>query len=378
MLMKEGLNSVSAERIAGAISQVYPEFAVEQFLQQVDSGLAVLELKERVNHFIEVLAKHLPQDFSDCHKILTQLKPHWDHGNPEDPLRSFAAWPITDFVAIYGLDSPDLAFDCLRYLTSLFSAEFAIRPFIEKYPELSSQYLAQWVTDEDHHVRRLTSEGTRPRLPWGIRLQAFCQDPTPNLALLEQLKDDDSEYVRRSVANHLNDIAKDNPDIVIMLCKRWQSNTPTNISAKASTNTQWVVKHACRSLIKSGNPDVFPLLGFTESPELIVSELSLANSEVIIGDSLSFDVQLTSTSASKQKLAVDFIIYHMKANGQLSPKVFKLKELTLKSKESIKLTKQHKMKAITTRKYYSGKHQVAIQINGKEYTIKDFNFTVTD
>jgi len=372
--MKEGLNTASAKRIAGAISQVYPEFAVEQFLQQIDSGLSGLELKERVNHFIDVLAEHLPQDFIDCHRILTQLKPKWDYGNPEDPLRSFAAWPVTDFVAKYGIDTPELAFDCLHYLTSLFSAEFAIRPFIEKYPELSSKYLAQWVTDKDHHVRRLTSEGTRPRLPWGIRLQAFCLDPTPNLALLEQLKDDDSEYVRRSVANHLNDIAKDNPDIVISLCKRWQTNTLT----KTSTNTQWVIKHACRSLIKSGNPDVFPLLGFTELPELTASELSLAHSELILGDSLSFDVQLISTSSKKQKLAIDFVIYHMKANGQLSPKVFKLKELTLKGKESIKLTKQHKMKAISTRKYYSGKHQIAIQINGKEYIIKDFNLTVTD
>ncbi len=368
--MKEGLNIASAERIAGAISQVYPEFAVEPFLQQIDSGLASLELKQRVNHFIDALAKYLPQDFSDCHNIFLQLKPHWNYGDPEDALRSFAAWPVTDFVAKYGIDNPDLAFECLHYLTSLFSAEFAIRPFIQKYPELSNVYLKQWVTDEDHHVRRLISEGTRPRLPWGIRLQELCLDPTPNLALLDQLKDDDSEYVRRSVANHLNDIAKDNPDIVIELCKRWQTNT--------SENTQWIIKHACRSLIKSGNPAVFPLLGFTESPALNVSALFLTNSQLTLGDSLNFNVQLTSTSTSKQKLVIDFVIYHMKANGHLSPKVFKLKELTLKAKECVELTKQHKMKAISTRKYYSGKHQIAIQVNGKEYIIKDFNFTVDD
>jgi len=368
--MKEGLNIASAERIAEAISQVYPNFAVEPFLQQIDSGLASLELKQRVNHFIDVLAEYLPKDFAQCHHIFMQLKPHWNYGEPEDPLRSFAAWPVTDFVAKYGIDSPDLAFECLHYLTSLFSAEFAIRPLIEKYPELSSKYLAQWVTDEDHHVRRLTSEGTRPRLPWGIRLQSFCQDPRPNLTLLAQLKDDDSEYVRRSVANHLNDIAKDNADIVIALCKDWQVN--------ASANTQWVIKHACRSLIKSGNLDVFPLLGFTDSPKLKVSTISLTNPQITLGDSLIFNVQLTSTSKEKQKLAIDFVIYHMKANGQLSPKVFKLKELTLKKSECIELTKQHRMKAITTRKYYSGKHRIAIQVNGKEYAIKDFNLTVHD
>ncbi|MCP4987821.1 MAG: DNA alkylation repair protein [Colwellia sp.] len=368
MLMKDGLNAASAERIAGAISQVYPSFAEEAFLQQVEQGLSALELKERVNHFIDILAKHLPADFIDCHKIFTQLKPHWNHGDPEDPLRAFAAWPVTDFIAKYGIGSPDLAFECMHYLTSLFSAEFAIRPFIQKYPELSSRYLKQWVTDEDYHVRRLTSEGTRPRLPWGIRLQEFCQDPTPNLALLEQLKDDDSEYVRRSVANHLNDIAKDNPEIVIALCKDWQTN--------ASTNTQWLIKHACRSLIKSGNPEVFPLLGFTKLPKLKVSAISLSNEQVTLGDSLSFNVQLTSTVNKKQKLAIDFVIYHMKANGQLSPKVFKFKELTLKGNESMTLTKQHKMKAISTRKYYSGKHRIAVQVNGKEYAINDFNLVV--
>ena len=374
MLMKDGLNAASAKRIADAISQVYPSFAVESFLHQIEHGLAPLELKQRVNHFIDVLAKHLPQDFAECHGIFMQLKPHWNYGDPEDPLRSFAAWPVTDFVAKYGIDSPDLAFDCLHYLTSLFSAEFAIRPFIEKYPELSSKYLAQWVTDEDHHVRRLTSEGTRPRLPWSIRLQLFCQDPTPNLALLEQLKDDDSEYVRRSVANHLNDIAKDNADIVIALCKSWQANT----SNSASANTQWVIKHACRSLIKSGKPEVFPLLGFTKLPKLSLSELTLKDNKLTLGDRLSFSIQLTSTSASKQKLAVDFVIYHMKANGQLSPKVFKLKEVTLNAKETVSLAKQHTMKAISTRKYYSGVHKVAIQVNGKERATKDFTLRLAE
>lgn len=370
MLMKNGLNVASAQRIANAISQVYPEFIADQFLKEIDLGLESLELKQRVNHFIEVLAKHLPQDFAACYKILIQLKPHWDHGDPEDPLRSFAAWPVTDFVAIYGIEYPELAFDCLHYLTGLFSAEFAIRPFIQKYPELSNKYLKQWVTDEDAHVRRLTSEGTRPRLPWGIRLQQFCQDPTPNLALLEQLKDDESEYVRRSVANHLNDIAKDNPDVVINICKRWQKD--------ASTNTQWVIKHACRSLIKSGKPEVFPLLGFAESPKLTVSNLSLVETQLILGDSLSFSIQLASASNNKQKLAVDFVIYHMKANGKLSPKVFKLKELTLKGKETVELSKQHKIKAISTRKYYSGIHQLAIQVNGKEHIIKDFTLEVPE
>lgn len=380
MLMKNGLNETAARRIASAIVTVYPEFNTKGFIKHINKGLAPLELKERVNHFIEVLAKYLPQDFVACHNILTQLKPHWDHGDPEDPIRSFAAWPVTDFVAKYGIEHPELAFDCMAYLTSLFSAEFAIRPFIQKYPDLSREHLNKWVSDEDEHIRRLVSEGTRPRLPWGIRLQEYCQDPTPNLILLDKLKNDDSEYVRRSVANHLNDIAKDNPDIVITLCKKWQANlltsTSANTSVKARTNTQWVIKHACRSLIKSGKPEVFPLLGFTELPKINVSDLTLTTTQLTLGDSLSFSVKLTSITNSKQKLAIDFVIYHMKANGKISPKVFKLKELTLKGKECVELTKLHKMKAISTRKYYSGEHQIALKINGEEQLISCFNFTV--
>ncbi len=370
MLMKDGLNINAAKRIASSVTQVYPEFAAEQFVQHIDFGLAALELKERVDHFIDILAKHLPDDFAACHEILTKLKPFWDHGNPDDPLRSFAAWPVTDFVAKYGIDCPELAFECLHYLTSLFSAEFAIRPFIKKYPELSEKHLSRWVTDKDYHVRRLTSEGTRPRLPWGIRLQEYCLDPSPSLPLLEQLKNDGSEYVRRSVANHLNDIAKDNPDIVIDTCKRWQKD--------ASVNTQWVIKHACRSLIKSGNSEVFPLLGFTEKVKLSKVKLSLAETKLTLGDSLSFTVQLTSTAKTSQKIAVDFVIHHMKANGQLSPKVFKLKEIRLKAKESITITKQHKIKAISTRKYYSGNHQIAIQVNGKQQVIQEFKLNVPE
>lgn len=366
--MKEGLNAAAASRIANAIVKVYPAFDVAQFEALTQEGLAQLELKERVNHYIEVLAKLLPQDFVDCHKILTQLTPHWDHGIPDDPLRYFAAWPVTDFVAVYGLDHPELSFECMHHLTCLFSAEFAIRPFIQKYPELSRAYLDKWLNDEDEHVRRLTSEGTRPRLPWGIRLQEFCIDPSPNLAGLTQLRDDESEYVRRSVANHLNDIAKDNPDTVIQLCRSWQKG--------ASKNTLWVIKHACRSLIKLGKPEVFPLLGFTENPQVKASSLSIENEQVIQGDSLSFSVDITSTAKSPQKLAIDFVIYHMKANGQLSPKVFKWKELSLKANEKVTLAKQHKMKAISTRKYYSGEHRIAFTINGKEQPSTSFNFHI--
>ena len=368
MLMKDGLGLNAAKRVAHAMSSISNDFDSQGFVNYIDANVAPLELKQRVELFIDGLKQYLPDDFAQCYELLMKIKPHWDYGDPNDPIRSFAAWPITDFVAKHGLSSPDLSFSLMKELTELFSAEFAIRYFIKQDTSHAFHYLDQWVDDSNHHVRRLVSEGTRPRLPWGIRLNEFCKDPSPCIPLLEKLKNDPSEYVRRSVANHLNDIAKDNPQIVIKLCQQW--------STDASEETKWVIKHACRSLIKFGHKEVFPLLGFSEEPEIETSDISLVSDEVKLGGKLDFSFAVTSTAKQPQKLAVDFIIHHVKANGQRSPKVFKLKELTLKPYQSVELTKRHPMKAITTRKYYAGEHLLEIQINGKALNQTPFNFTL--
>lgn len=368
MLMKDGLDLRAAKRIANAMAAVYLKFNSAEFIQQIEQKYQPLELKERVELFIESLSQSLPEDFTKCYDIFMQLKPHWDHGDPNDATRSFAAWPVIDFVAAYGLEHPEQSYPMMKSLTELFSAEFAIRHFIVSDTQTALKYLNQWVDDENHHVRRLVSEGTRPRLPWGIRLKQFCLDPSPCLPLLEKLKDDPSEYVRRSVANHLNDIAKDNPQIVIDLCKTWHKN--------ASKNTQWVIKHACRSLIKSGHNEVFSLLGFTENPKINVEELRLSTEVVNLGEVLEFTFLVTSLANINQHLAIDFVVHHVKANGKLAPKVFKLKELTLAAGQSIELNKKHPIKAITTRKYYAGEHQLDIQINGQVITSTKFVLNV--
>lgn len=368
MLMKDGLAIHAAHRISQAISAVNLSFKSTEFIEFIESELEPLELKERVDLYIEALAKYLPNNFNECHDILMKIKPHWDYGDPNDATRSFAAWPVTDFVAKYGLDDPALSFDLMQELTELFSAEFAIRYFIKQDVELVMTYLEQWVEHENHHVRRLVSEGTRPRLPWGIRLANFCQDPSPCLPLLDKLRNDPSEYVRRSVANHLNDIAKDNPQIVIDTCNRWRK--------KASKETLWVIKHACRSLVKQGVADVFPLLGFAKNPKITLPNINLSSCDIHLGQTLEFDFILTSNAKQKQKLAIDFVIHHIKANGQLSAKVFKLKELTLNAGESTHLVKRHAIKAITTRKYYAGKHLLEIQINGRSMVKTEFNLTI--
>ena len=364
VLMKDGLGAAALERSAAAIERCMPGFPKAKFLGQALDGLDALELKERVHHVIAVLAGFLPADFPDAAQILARLPGHWDGGDPDNPLRGFAAWPLIDYTAVYGLDHPDTALDLLRDLTVLFSAEFAVRPFIRLHPETAYAHMTQWCDHTDPHVRRLASEGNRPRLPWGERLPGFIADPSPVLALLEKLKDDPSEYVRRSVANNLNDISKDHPELVLQTCYRWLDD--------ASDERRWIVRHATRTLVKSGHPDVFPLLGYTENPEISVESFRLEDTRVALGDALAFRFALTSTSKAEQKIVLDYGIHFMKANGTQNRKVFKLKSVTLKPGEVVEITKRHPIKPITTRTYYPGEHKLEVLVNGVGIADVDF------
>jgi len=358
-LMKDGLGKAAVERIAESLARTIPGFPKKAFAADAEAGLEALELKERVRHIIGVLHKYLPEDFNEVADILIQLKANWIPGEPGDSLGGFAAWPIIDYVGEHGLGHPEKALDVLKELTGLFSAEFAIRPFISQHFELTFQRLEQWCSDPDEHVRRLVSEGTRPRLPWGTRLPQFINDPSPVFRLLEKLKDDSSEYVRRSVANNLNDISKDHPDAVIALCRRWKK--------PASPEREWIIRHATRSLVKAGHPDVFGLLGYTENPRMQIQSLDVVPKQIRLGESLEFTVVLKSKAAEPQKVVVDYAVHHMKANGQTSPKVFKLRSVEIAPGKTVELTKRHAIKPVTTRKYHPGKHAIEILVNGKSF-----------
>jgi 3-methyladenine DNA glycosylase AlkC len=358
-LMKDGLGAAAVERIAESFVRIMPGFSKQKFINDALSELQALELKGRVRHIINVLNTYLPDDFAKTAETLIRLKPNWIPGDPDDNLSGFAAWPIIDYVGEHGLDHPKKALEVLKELTSMFSAEFAIRPFIIEHFELTFQTLDKWCTDPDEHVRRLVSEGSRPRLPWGQQLPQFIEDPAPVFHLLEKLKDDPSEYVRRSVANNLNDISKDHPEAVIACCKRWKMN--------ASPERQWIIRHATRTLVKAGHPEVFGLLGYTENPKLAFKRLNVSPKAIQLGEFIEFSFQLQSTSSKTQTIVIDYAIHHMKANGQTSPKVFKFRTLKIAPGETIELIKRHAIKPITTRKYYSGEHAVEILINGKTF-----------
>lgn len=363
MLMKDGLSRPAVVRIASSLSQVAPDFKKDAFVRDAMEGIEALELKERVRHLIQVLHRHLPQPFSKAADAISKVPAHWDFGREDDPVSVFAAWPLIDYVGEHGLASPKRSLQVLQKITHLFSAEFAIRHFLIHHEDECFAVFDKWVKHKNHHVRRLVSEGCRPRLPWGIRLKAYVENPKPILPWLEALRLDESDYVRRSVANNLNDIAKDHPEYVIEICQRWQK--------RDKGKSDWVIRHGLRTLVKQGHPDVFGLLGYSEAPSVSVGPIALSADAIAMGEALEFTVPL-SAKKNAVHCVVDFSVHYVKANGSLSPKVYKLKNCELKKGESITLSKRISFKPITTRKFYAGKHLLTIQVNGVEQVRASF------
>ncbi len=364
--MKNGLAQPACDRIIQTFALI-TEFDQQKFETLALDGIETLELKDRVAQFIGALNQCLPADFCQAAEILMQVPDVWHRFSAhyqQTPHPMFAAWPIIDYASIYGLEYPEISLNLLKRLTPLFSAEFAIRPFIQQHQSLCFEYFSAWVKDEDEHVRRLVSEGTRPLLPWGIRLTEFVKDPIPNIHLLTALKADPSLYVRRSVANHLNDIAKHNADLVMAICADWHQT--------ADVNTQWLIKHACRGLIKSGHTQAFKLLGFTENPAVELTQLKLDKQKISFGESVNFNFEITSLTDYSQHIVVDYKLYFMRANGKQNGKVFKLKNIKLAPNESSVLNKAHSFKPVTTRKYYPGIHKIEVLVNGKIRQMAEF------
>ena len=366
-LMKNGLSTPAVIRIADALEKILTNFDKTAFIDLCCDRIETLELKERVSYLITVLHQYLASDFLRAAHLLSAIVPLWDFGDKEDPLRSFAAWPLIDYIAVHGINHPEVALPLMKTLTPLFSAEFAIRPFILKYPEFCHEHFLIWCNDTHADVRRLVSEGTRPRLPWGIQLKPFVLDPTPTLVYLHALKTDKSLYVRRSVANHLNDISKDHPEVVITTCKDWIEA----FNGTVSDEMQWLIKHATRTIVKQGNPEVFSLLGYTDKPKVEIN-LVVEQDVITLGESLRFNVGLTGESSDKQNVVVDYAIHFVKANGTTRPKVFKLRNVMLLPGKCFPVSKKHAIKPITTRKYYPGEHKIEILVNGETKASQSF------
>lgn len=363
--LKHGINKAAMTRLATNIQRVMPAFDSAGFVRDSLRGLRALELKERANHAANVLEDYLPKNFPEAATVIVASAANWDSGDENDPLRGFASWPLFCFVETQGIAHRKISMHTLRDITHLFSAEFAIRPFIAKYPKQAFAELMRWTTHENEQVRRLVSEGIRPRLPWATKVPTLIEDPAPILPLLEKLKDDPALYVRRSVANNLNDIAKDHPDLVLDLCYQWAKD--------ASPERMWIIERATRTLVKDGHPRVWGLLGFTQKPKFKSSDISLDKTNLAIGDECNFVFQLNSTSKKQQRLAIDYAVHYQKANGKTRPKVFKLKVLVLAPGEQISFRKKHSFVERSTRKHYPGQHSIEILVNGVSAVTHDFD-----
>ena len=342
----------------------------ETILKELDG----LELKARAQLIADHLHVVLPEDHKTRHKIIREmLHPADDfEGGKQSDADGICGWgmmPLGLVIGQHGLAAFDESLLLLKEMTIRFTSEFDVRYFLLADQERALAIMQGWINDPNRHVRRLVSEGTRPRLPWAMQLPGLLANPSPTLPLLEALRDDDEEYVRRSVANHLNDIAKDHQDLVANLAKQWMKN--------ADKNREKLVRHACRSLIKQGHTTALEAFGLNP-PEIKLRKIGIENRNVIFGNSLNFSVELISTSEKQQDLIIDYVMHFLKANNKRSAKVFKWKKLTLKAGESLSIEKAHPIRAITTRRYYPGTQALSLRINGKDFGMEEFNLAMTD
>jgi 3-methyladenine DNA glycosylase AlkC len=359
---KNLINAGTVDAAARHLALHCASFDARRFRTLATRGLEALEFKARAQHVCAALEATLPEDFAHaCEVIEAALapvrgdEPLGEFHGLDGGLAGWVVWPLTEYVARRGLETPERALDALHALTQRFSAEWAIRPFIEQHPALAFRTLAQWARDPSPHVRRLVSEGSRPRLPWGLQLKTLIADPAPTLPLLEALQDDPSEYVRRSVANHLNDIAKDHPALVAQWLERHLPDAP------AARRT--LLKHASRTLIKRGDVRVLQAWGLGR-PLAGAAALRVAPRRIVLGEAITLELVLQSNARRTQKLVIDYAVHHVKASGATSAKVFKGWTIDLAPGATLTLTKRHALRPITTRTYHAGRHEVDVRING--------------
>lgn len=367
-LLKNIYNREFFEEFTEALGQVYPEFDKSSFLNQIFSNDWIeKELKHRIRHITNILNLTLSGSYiRDVRILLNSIQWLQQNGIQE---KSIEYMFIPDYIEQFGLNHYKVSIDALESITKFTSCEFAVRPFIQKYPDTMIEQMLEWSVHPHPMVRRLSSEGCRPRLPWAMAIPSLKLNPDKIIPILEALKNDDSESVRRSVANNLNDISKDNPSVVIRLSNKWHGH---------SNEINWVIKHGCRTLLKQGNAKVLNLFGFGSVKDIQIENIQIITPVVKIGGALAFQFQLINQSKTNAKIRLEYGIYYQKMNGSLSKKVFKISEKIYPQKSSTTIIRKQSFKIITTRKFHPGLHQLSIVINGTETKKTNFQLIEND
>ena len=340
----------------------------------IGADFEALGLMDRGRRLAQVMATFLPPDFAQAAPVLVSAmgRPMGldKHGEPTasgDVPSSFFYLPHSMYIASHGLQHLPEALHAQHALTQRFTAEFSLRPFLQQHTQATLTHLAQWVQDDSAHVRRAVSEATRPRLPWAARLPDFVRDPTPVLPLLVRLRDDPSAYVRRSVANHLNDIGKDHPELLTRLARQWLDDAPV------PATRQSLLRHALRTAIKSGDAQALALFGHGQVSPLQIQSASISPSNARIGESVTVRCQLHNPSAQAVRALADWRVFYVKANGTLSPKVFKGSTVQVEAHSSVAIEKTLSLRQMSTRTHHPGRHRVEIALNGQAHPLGHFD-----
>lgn len=346
-----------------------PKFADRKFVTRVMKKLPTLELKQRIVLIAESLEEYLPKNYPDAvAQILGSLPPALDESKTDDDFGDFIIAPLGEFIVRNGLTKEHLAIslDALKEITKRFSMEDAMRAFIRQFPQETIRELSLWAEDSNYHVRRLVSESTRPLLPWSGRIDLSIDATLP---FLDRLHSDRTRYVTRSVANHLNDVAKTDPELVVRTLANWHKQ-----ARQDRDELQWITRHALRTLIKRGHAGSLRLLGFNPEPQLKIGKIRIAKTNLVPGETLEFSVDISALR--DESLVVDYAIDFVKAGGKRSTKVYRAAKLTLKKGEKRTVSKSHKLHAqATTYQLYAGEHALTIQINGQAVGTQPFSIS---
>jgi 3-methyladenine DNA glycosylase AlkC len=346
-----------------------PGFQLQDYLDlTMDNSWHSLELKQRMRKAAVSLKPFMPLEFQESFQVYSNLIPAIMSDNTVQ-YSGLLYMFLADYIEVFGIEHPDYALDMMEILTPLASCEFAIRPFIVKYPERVIPKLMEWTKHPNEHVRRLASEGSRPSLPWAMALPDFKKNPFLILPILENLMQDESEYVRRSVANSLNDISKLHPDLVIDLAEKWVNGHLPTIK---------LMKHACRTLLKQGNERALKVFGISFSKTILISNFRIQKSEIQVGERLDFEFTIKNVDSKEQKIRLEYVLYFLLQNNSYGKKVFQISELVLPSKQKLDFKRNHSFRIMTTRKYYQGIQKIGICVNGKEMDLEQFQLRATD
>ena len=354
-LLKNEYNEAFVIQLGDLLAERDESFNCDGFLHSIiNENWEERELKARMRHIANMIHAHSALDYADQLRIMTEISSHFG---------GLKGMTFPDYVEVYGLEYPDVSLVALKIMTQYSSAEFAIRPFIISNEKKVMQMMLDWSLDANEHVRRLASEGCRPRLPWAMALPDFKKDPSLILPILENLKADESLYVRKSVANNINDITKDNPDVALGLCEQWYGT---------NHHTNWIVKHGLRNLLKNGNKRALQIIGFNDEAKFEVPKLKLSDKKVAIGNSFNFEFQILNLEAHEAFAKVGFVVSYQKANGTLSDKIFHITEKEFNSTDAVVFNKKLSFKDLTTRKHHPGLHKIGVLVNGKKLVEEEF------